>query len=111
MLLRDPSVSRFHADIRAEAGQFVLYSMGSAGTKVNGHNLSAPQMLQEGDRIDIGDTTFVFTRTLPQGVAVADMSTDAEEEIVTRRSTVVAGAVNVKDVEAASGRDYVPHLW
>ena len=97
VLLRDPSVSRFHADIRAEAGQYVLYSMGSAGTKVNGHNLSAPQMLQEGDRVEIGDTTFVFTRNLPQGMAVADMATDAEEEVVTRRATVVGNAVSVSD--------------
>jgi predicted component of type VI protein secretion system len=98
VLLRDPSVSRFHADIRAEAGQYVLYSMGSAGTKVNGHNLSAPQMLQEGDRVEVGDTSFVFTRTLPQGIAVADMSEDAAEEVVTRRSTVMANAVDMKDI-------------
>jgi predicted component of type VI protein secretion system len=32
IVLKDPTVSRFHADVRSEGGEYVLYSMGSAGT-------------------------------------------------------------------------------
>lgn len=86
--LRDPSVSRFHADVRSEAGEFVLYSMGSAGTHVNDQRVAAPKMLEEGDRIRIGDTTVRFTRdALPQGVSMAKLG-EGEEDTLARRSTV-----------------------
>ena len=55
VLVRDPSVSRFHADVRAEAGEYVLYAMGSAGTRVNGHGVSGPRLLEEGDEIGVGE--------------------------------------------------------
>ena len=91
--LRDPSVSRFHADVRSEAGEFVLYSMGSAGTHVNDQRVAAPKMLEEGDRIRIGDTTFRFTRdSLPQGVKLAKLG-EGEEDALARRSTVTLRAV------------------
>ena len=100
--LRDPSVSRFHADVRSEAGEFVLYSMGSAGTHVNDQRVAAPKMLEEGDRIRIGDTTLRFTRdALPQGVSVAKLG-EGEEDALARRSTVTlrtvrAGSRNNED--------------
>jgi pSer/pThr/pTyr-binding forkhead associated (FHA) protein len=91
--LRDPSVSRFHADVRSEAGEFVLYSMGSAGTHVNDQRVAAPKMLEEGDRIRIGDTTLKFTReALPQGMAIAKLG-EGEEDALARRSTVTLRAV------------------
>ena len=86
--LRDPSVSRFHADVRSEAGEFVLYSMGSAGTHVNDQRVAAPKMLEEGDRIRIGGSTFRFTRdSLPQGVKMAKLGEGQEDELA-RRNTV-----------------------
>jgi predicted component of type VI protein secretion system len=91
--LRDPSVSRFHADVRSEAGEFVLYSMGSAGTHVNDQRVAAPKMLEEGDKIRIGDTTLRFTRdALPQGITVAKLG-EGEEDALARRSTVTLRAV------------------
>jgi pSer/pThr/pTyr-binding forkhead associated (FHA) protein len=91
--LRDPSVSRFHADVRSEAGEFVLYSMGSAGTHVNDQRVAAPKMLEEGDRIRIGDTTFKFTReALGQGITVAKLG-EGEEDALARRSTVTLRTV------------------
>ena len=91
--LRDPSVSRFHADVRSEAGEFVLYSMGSAGTHVNDQRVAAPKMLEEGDRIRIGGSTFRFTRdALPKGVTTAKLG-EGEEDTVARRSTVSLRAV------------------
>ena len=91
--LRDPAVSRFHADVRGEAGEYVLYSMGSAGTHINDQRVAAPKMLEEGDKIRIGDTTFRFTReALPQGITVAKLG-EGEEDALARRSTVTLRTV------------------
>lgn len=87
VLLKDPSVSRFHADVRAEAGNFVLYSMGSAGSKVNGHNVAGPRLLEEGDKIEIGSAVLVFTRqAVPPGIQIL-RGGDAGDEKLSRRST------------------------
>ena len=98
--LRDPSVSRFHADVRSEAGEFVLYSMGSAGTHVNDLRVAAPKLLVEGDVIRIGATNFRFTRDpLPQGVKTARLG-GQEEDTVARRSTETIRAVGARSRES-----------
>jgi predicted component of type VI protein secretion system len=95
--LRDPAVSRFHADVRREAGEFVLYSMGSAGTHINDLRVASPKLLAEGDVIRIGATSFRFSRgALPQGVAVAKIG-DQEEDALARRSTVTLRTVKGTD--------------
>ena len=63
--LKDPNVSRQHADVRGEAGLHVLYSMGALGTSVNGEPVEQGRILQEGDRIEIGDDAFIYTRRKP----------------------------------------------
>ena len=98
--LRDPAVSRFHADVRSEAGEYVLYSMGSAGTHVNDQRVAAPKLLAEGDIIRIGTTNFRFTRgELPQGVSIARVA-EQEEDALARRSTVT-----LRTVRAGVGED------
>jgi predicted component of type VI protein secretion system len=92
--VRDAQVSRFHADVRTEAGAFVLYSMGSAGTRVNGHGVAAPRVLEPGDRVEIGSSTLVFTRgALPAGVKASN-SDHPEEGDWNRRPTVSATTVS-----------------
>ena len=92
ILVRDPSVSRFHADVRAEAGQYVLYSQGSTGTKINGHRAAGPQVLQEGDSLEIGETVLKFSRIAPPaGFQV--VSGGADDDKMTRRATTVQNAV------------------
>lgn len=87
IVLKDPTVSRFHADVRGEAGEFVIYSMGSAGTKINGQPVNAPRLLVEGDLIQIGETTFTFSRAaLPQGVRPVQFE-DHDDDAFSRRST------------------------
>ena len=85
--LQDPSVSRFHADIRREAGLFVLYAMGSAGTKINGQRVAGPVVLEPGDRIEIGDSVLQFSREKPS-VPLARGS-DTQENRITRRPTML----------------------
>ena len=90
IVLKDPTVSRFHADVRGEAGEFVIYSMGSAGTRINGQPTTAPRILVEGDQIAIGDTTFTFTRApLPSGVRPVQFE-DHDDDAFSRRSTQLA---------------------
>ena len=85
--LSDPSVSRFHADVRREAGLFVLYSAGSSGTRVNGHRVAGPTVLEEGDRVEVGDTTLVFTRKLPAELTLVRL-TEAQEGRISHRDSV-----------------------
>ena len=90
IVLKDPTVSRFHADVRHEAGEFVIYSMGSAGTKINGQPVKDPRLLQEGDLIQIGETTFSFSRSaLPNGIRPVQFE-DHDDDSFSRRSTQLA---------------------
>lgn len=53
ILLHDPSASRFHAQLRREAGGYALHPRGSSGTAVNGRAVTSPLLLRDGDRIEI----------------------------------------------------------
>jgi len=89
IVLKDSSVSRFHADIRAEGGQHVIYSMGSGGTKVGAESVTHPRMLRDADEIRIGRAMFTFTRDkVPTGMKVVDLEEHADESFA-RRETVV----------------------
>jgi predicted component of type VI protein secretion system len=90
IVLKDPTVSRFHADVRGEAGEFVIYSMGSSGTKINNQPARDPKILVEGDQIQVGDTIFTFTRQpLPPGVRPVQFE-DHDDDAFSRRSTQLA---------------------
>jgi hypothetical protein len=89
IVLKDTSVSRFHADVRSEGGQHVVYSMGAGGTKVGDEPVTNPRVLREGDEIRIGRTSFTFTReVVPPGMKVVDLEDHADESFA-RRATVV----------------------
>ncbi|MGI9076316.1 MAG: FHA domain-containing protein [Gemmatimonadaceae bacterium] len=88
IVIRDPQVSRHHADIRAEAGGYAIYSSGTAGTLFNDEKLSAPRFLGEGDQLRIGNTTLKFTQTLPSGAKVVE-PTEALEDDLSRRETIL----------------------
>ncbi len=90
IVLKDPTVSRFHADVRAEGGQFVLYAMGSSGTKVNGEPAVVPRLLREGDQIQMGDTTFTFSALpMPPGIRSVQFE-DHEDDAFSRKNTQLA---------------------
>ena len=86
IVLKDPTVSRFHADIRNEAGGFVLYSSGATGTFVNEEPVTTPRLLVSGDEIRIGRMSLVFTTAAPPGMKV-HLPAGAEESAANRRST------------------------
>ncbi|HEY2944881.1 MAG TPA: FHA domain-containing protein [Vicinamibacteria bacterium] len=56
-----PGVSRRHAIIRVSGTTATIEDCGSRhGTRVGGHRISGPQVLQDGDRISLEAESFVF---------------------------------------------------
>ena len=103
VVLRDPAASRFHAEIRREAGGFALHSIGATGAAVNGDASRAPRLLSEGDEIEIAFETFRFTqRPLPSDVTIAPMHV-AENDEAARKATLGTER-HVVDEDNAAGR-------
>lgn len=67
VILRDPAVSRQHAEIVRETNAFVLRASGSSGTKVNGVPVASEHELHEGDVVEIAFTSLRFTLKAPTG--------------------------------------------
>lgn len=62
IIVDDDTVSREHARVRYENGQFVVYDLAStSGTFVNG-NMVQRQMLYDNDRIMLGRMEFIFKK-------------------------------------------------
>lgn len=58
----DEQISRKHAQIRCEAGRYVVLDMKSAnGTLVNGRPFTGEIHLAEGDEITVGASTLMFS--------------------------------------------------
>lgn len=89
VIVTAPEVSRFHAEIRREAGGHALTSMGAAGTRVNGVALEYPKLLSEGDEIIIGERTLKFAAAVPAGMKPRI----SDEDQVTIDSVVPSGRV------------------
>lgn len=62
LIVDDPTISREHARIRYENGQYVLYDLAStSGTFVNGVRIQR-QMLYDNDRVTLGQIDLVYKR-------------------------------------------------
>ena len=60
-LLSDPSVSRRHAELRADGDGWVLADVGSTnGTRLNGWRLTGPAAVRAGDEVAFGSARFRF---------------------------------------------------
>lgn len=93
--LTDPTASRFHAQIRREAGGFALYVSGSAGGSVNGRRVSGPRLLSEGDEIELAYARFRFTHgPVPEGVRIIPSPPPGGPE-VTERPTVARDRISL----------------
>lgn len=63
IVVNDRRVSRYHAEIRFERGQFVMYDLGSLnGIGINGRLTRGPVVLQDGDTVGVGNHEFIFQR-------------------------------------------------
>jgi pSer/pThr/pTyr-binding forkhead associated (FHA) protein len=66
VVIADQKVSRRHAHLSPIEDTFILNDYGSAnGTYLNGVQISQPTRLKNMDQIGIGDTSFLFTTSLP----------------------------------------------
>ncbi len=91
IVIREPAVSRSHAEVRPEAGEFTLHTAGATGTLLNGDAVASPAQLEDGDRISVGSLEFTFRRgRLPLGVSVVDtVSAESHDpDAMTRRPTI-----------------------
>ena len=77
-LSEDSEISRQHARVIREAsGNFAIEDLGSSnGTFVNGLKIATPQLLAEGDSIEVGATT-LLVRLTPAATAPAAAETAA----------------------------------
>jgi pSer/pThr/pTyr-binding forkhead associated (FHA) protein len=68
IILRDPAVSRLHAEVRKEPGDtggWILGAHGATGTKVNGLPVGGECRLAEGDVVEIAFSRLRFTTKAP----------------------------------------------
>jgi predicted component of type VI protein secretion system len=102
--LKDPTASRFHAQVRREAGGFALHSVGSSGTRINGRRVGSPQLLEDGDEIEIAYTTLRYTRaTPPEGVTIVPRTAGQARE-ASERPTIVRERMSLRRFRAAAVR-------
>lgn len=91
IVIREPSVSRTHAEVRPEGDHYVLHANGPTGTRLNGVPVTGPEQLTDGDKIEVGSAELTFRRgRLPLGVSVVDLSSAAghDPDAMTKRSTI-----------------------
>ena len=91
IVIREPAVSRSHAEVKPEGDGFVISGTGATGTRLNGTPLTASQKLNDGDRIEIGSAEITYREgRLPLGVSVVDTASlpTRDADAMTRRSTI-----------------------
>jgi predicted component of type VI protein secretion system len=104
VVVRDPTASRFHAEVRREAGGFAIHSMGAMGTLLNGRPLEHPSMLHDGDVVEIAFAKLRFTRQAPGGgIAMASPHLTGNDESG-RRPTLETSERMVADEDSPAGR-------
>jgi hypothetical protein len=61
IVVDDPNVSRQHAEIRPRGGSWVVNDLGSTnGSRLNGHRIDGPEVLKQGDEIELGTSVITF---------------------------------------------------
>jgi pSer/pThr/pTyr-binding forkhead associated (FHA) protein len=109
VVVDDPSVSRFHAEVRTDdRGRKPAYwfrSMGAAGSQINGDRVSSDRKLAEGDQITIGTVVLRFTQeALADGVSIVQRS-DAPADSGALKQTQVVRSVEPETIGPRPTRD------
>lgn len=93
VLLQEPDVSRTHAEIAVENGNFVVHPHGV--TLLNGRPLGVPAPLHEGDELVVGRTYLRFSREVPKST-VPEPQTRPNSRVSQMRTTFM-GTVEMHD--------------
>jgi pSer/pThr/pTyr-binding forkhead associated (FHA) protein len=81
VVIMDPGVSRRHARVSGAEGVFTIEDQGSSnGTRLNGERLATPEVLRDGDYLQIGETTILFSLLDVAHAEVTNRTTFAELE-------------------------------
>ena len=104
VVVRDPTASRFHAEVKREADGFEIHSIGATGTLLNGRPLAGPAELSEGDVVEIAFTRLRFTRQAPGGGVPLAAPHSPQNDETGRRPTLETAERVVADEGSAAGR-------
>lgn len=91
IVIREPAVSRIHAELMRTPDGVLIKPFGATPTVVNGLPAPTETLLHHGDEVDIGSARLTFNEiSLPLGVSIVDRSrTKAPaEDIDNRRPTI-----------------------
>lgn len=113
IILRDPKVSRHHAEIVFERGFFVLHDLASAnGTYVNGKRIRVAP-LTHGARLRMGNTYGRFSEELPTENEAAPMAAvEPFDQPVPSPPTEDLGALDIlptSTLERLGPNETLPH--
>jgi len=99
--LHDKEVSRNHAEVRRIDDQYLLVDLNSSnGTFINSRQISEQQPLSNGDRVQVGRTLMIFTRTDDSS------SIDLAEEVdIVGLERAAAGSRIVKSISHEEGSE------
>jgi len=74
IVANDERCSRRHCEIFFGPAGWLIRDLGSSnGTDVNGERIRQPTALHEGDRVEVGNTSFLFTYDITQPLASEDI--------------------------------------
>jgi predicted component of type VI protein secretion system len=108
IVVRDPTASRFHAEIRAEAGGYVLHPRGSSGTKLNGRRVGNPERLEDGDRIEIAHVELRFVAgEAPPEAPRASANQGGDDESSNRRTLVQSAVMEIPTEEKSRSNAWI----
>lgn len=101
IIVREPAVSRIHAELNRTPEGVVVTPFGATQTIINGLPAPGDTLLHHGDEVNIGSAKLTFNEiSLPLGVTIMDKSRRQQnlDDVDTRRPTItnpiLAGRAN-----------------
>ncbi|HZS07276.1 MAG TPA: SpoIIE family protein phosphatase [Blastocatellia bacterium] len=98
LCLEDPFSSRLHAEVRQRDDGIWVSDLGSAnGTFLNGHRLTSPARLRNGDRIRIGETEIELSEradTAPARGQTSILYSEPQGQLPSPEATITAESRN-----------------
>ena len=91
IIIREPAVSRVHAELNRSEEGVTLKPFGATPTIINGLPAPGETLLHHGDEVDIGSARLTFNEmSLPLGVSIMDKGRrrSEPEDIAARRPTI-----------------------